>query len=83
MPVYCYKCKECDLEFEVRHAMSFEEQKCIGCESNDVFKVPSLSVTSKNHVGAPSAPGKIVDEYIRQTKKDITQQKKELKNRSL
>ena len=77
MPVYCYKCKDCSKEFEVRHSMNFEEQICIDCTSANVFKLPSLS-KKKVQVANQNKPGKIVDEYIRDAKKEIKQQKIDL-----
>ena len=82
MPVYCYKCKSCMKEFEVRHSMNFEEQKCTECDSNDVFKVPSLGKINNIASSAPKA-GKIVDEYIRDVKKEIEKEKKKLKSEEM
>ena len=69
-------------EFEVRHSMNFEDQKCIKCNSSDVFKIPSLGKI--NNI-APSTPkvGKIVDEYIRDVKKEIDKEKKKLKSEEM
>ncbi len=77
MPVYCYKCKDCSKEFEVRHSMNFDEQTCISCASANVFKLPSLS-EKKLQTTNQKKPGKIVDEYIMDAKKEIKQQKTDL-----
>lgn len=81
MPTYCYKCKDCETEFEVRHSMSYEEQSCIKCNSSSVFKIPSLR--SKPKVNLKTAPGKIVDEYIKDARVEINSEKKMLKSREL
>jgi len=81
MPVYCYSCKDCGFKFEIRHSMSFEDQKCTECGSLNVFKVPSIS-NSKHHTATPR-PGKIVDQYIYDVKKEIKKEKKDLKSKEL
>jgi putative FmdB family regulatory protein len=82
MPVYCYKCNKCNLEFEVRHSMSFEEQACTSCSSDDVFKIPSLGET-KTSISVSTKPGKIVDEYIRDTAQEIKKEKQKLRTQEL
>ena len=69
-------------EFEVRHSMNFEDQKCIKCNSSDVFKIPSLGKINNIVPSAPKA-GKIVDEYIRDVKKEIDKEKKKLKSEEM
>lgn len=84
MPIYCYQCNECREKFEIKHSMSFDSQTCIACGSRSVFRIPSLSEIRHNTgMNQSSAPGKIVDEYIEETKKSIKQEKKSLKNREL
>jgi putative FmdB family regulatory protein len=82
MPVYCYSCNECGADFEVRHSMSFEDQRCTSCDSPDVFKVPALSLSKASKFGS-SRPGKIVDEYIQDVKKELRTEKKNLKAEEL
>lgn len=82
MPVYCYKCSSCEKEFEARHSMSFSDQRCIACDSEDVFKVPSLNLDFKPQVKSPRT-GKVVDEYIRDVKKEVQLEKKKLRSREL
>lgn len=82
MPVYCYACKNCEANFEVRHRMSFEDQVCIECGSRDVFKIPSISI-GKNKPSSSAKPGKIVDDYIRDTKREIKKEKNSLRKREL
>ncbi len=81
MPVYCYKCTDCKQEFEARHSMSFEEQKCIHCGSESIFKVPSLS---KNNIfSGANRPGKVVDKYIKDAKQEIQREKIKLKSEEM
>ena len=82
MPVYCYKCNDCKEEFEVRHSMSFEDQACPTCNSANVFKVPSLNIEAHTRIHTNRA-GKIVDNYIKDTKEEIKKEKNRLREREL
>ncbi len=82
MPVYCYKCKDCESEFEVRDSMTYVSKRCNSCDSKNVFKIPSLSLNKFVHA-QPTRAGKIVDEYIYDVKKEIKEEKKRLKSEEL
>lgn len=81
MPKYCYKCNDCNVSFEVRHSMSFTDQKCIECKSDNIFKVPQIldlkKTTNKSRVG------KVVDEYIQNAKQDLKREKSDLSKREI
>lgn len=81
MPVYCYRCPDCQAEFESRHSMSYDSQTCIECGSEQVFRIPSLSSTKVSVKS--SKPGKVVNDYIKEVKQEIKQEKKELRSREL
>ena len=85
MPVYCYRCESCKATFEVRHGMFFEEQRCVKCHSDEVFRLPqgllSRSMT-KSKVDS-SKPGKIVDKYIRDAKQEIKKEKEKLRSEEI
>ena len=83
MPVYCYKCKDCKSEFEVRHSMSFEEQLCLECESENVFKIPSLDTAAQNGFTSITKAGSIVDSYIKDAKKEIREEKRRMQTEEL
>jgi hypothetical protein len=61
--------------------MNYVLENCIFCDSSDIFKIPSISITkdAKKVSTTSKRPGKIVDEYIKQTKKDVEQQKRNLR----
>lgn len=82
MPVYCYSCRNCNNSFEVRHSMNFDSQTCTKCDSEDVFKIPSLSET-KISIPTASKAGKIVDEYIKDTRQEINKEKQKLRTQEL
>ena len=78
MPTYCYSCSDCSKKFEVRHSMSFEEQLCVHCNSERVFRVPSLGRTIKEG-DFQSRTGKIVDDYIKDAKREVEIEKDNMK----
>ena len=82
MPVYHYKCSDCDCDFETKHGMSYESQTCVECGSTNVFKIPSLSI-KKSPVFRKNKPGAIVDNYIKDTKKELKMEKKKLEREGM
>lgn len=86
MPVYLYRCRSCEEAFEVRHSMSEEQEKCTLCGSESIFRVPSLSdVKVPRHLNYThkKKSGKIVDQYIVDTKKEIKKEKDKLRKEEL
>ena len=83
MPVYVYRCHDCKKTFEKRHGMFFEQKICIECFGENIFKVPSVEYTGKKQPNSPKKVGKVVDEYIKDAKKEIEQEKRSLKNEEL
>ncbi len=83
MPVYCYRCDDCKRDFEKRHGMFFEGQRCIFCMSENVFKLPfggkpeDISITPKQKTGD------VVKKFIKDAKKEVKDYKKELKKEEL
>ena len=86
MPVYLYRCRSCEETFEVKHSMSEEHTECVKCGSEKIFRVPSLSdVKSQSHLNYAHKrrPGKIVDQYIVDTKEQIKKEKDKLRKEEL
>ena len=66
MPVYTYKCEDCKKIFDIRHGMFFEEQKCIECYSEFVFRLPVVEYTNTAKSARPEKKvGSIVNKYIK------------------
>ena len=66
--------------------MSEEQVQCVLCESESIFRVPSLSdVKVQRHLNHAhkQSPGKIVDQYIVDTKKEIKKEKDKLRKEEL
>ena len=84
MPLYAYKCSDCSKSFEVRHGMFFENQKCTYCFSEDVFKITKIEYTGNPaKTTSPNKPGKIVNDYIEEARKEIKQEKKKFKSEEM
>ena len=80
MPVYLYRCESCKKDFEVRHGMFFESQRCVYCHSSEVFKKPTLSEKINSKPTNNKKAGLTVDQYIKDAKKEIQEEKKKLKS---
>lgn len=64
--------------------MSYEDQTCIFCESEDIFKVPHAMLTlDASKVATKGRTGQVVDNYIKETKEIIKKEKTDLKRREL
>lgn len=83
MPRYIYACDACGEEFEISHGMFHEQRECILCHRIDtITKKPSFRI-KKEETSAVSRPGKVVDEFIQDAKKELKQQRRELKSEEL
>lgn len=85
MPQYFYRCHDCKADFDVRHGMFFEEQRCIKCHSENVQRVPVEILLRQTATtdSKPTKTGKIVDDYIKETKKEIKKEKDMLRKQEL
>ena len=84
MPKYTYKCKECDHVFEMVHSMFMKLENCDACGSDGaLFRVPSLSYSTKNDTPVKSKPGSVVKEFIQDARKEVEEEKKKLSSEEL
>ena len=83
MPVYVYRCKKCDEVFEEKHGMSESAEKCTSCSSTKIFRVPSFGFAKAPPLSRSSKPGKIVKDFIEETRKEVKLEKKKLKEKEL
>ena len=75
MPKYCYRCKNCGDQFEVRHAMRDRLYDCEKCGLPEVLvRIPQL--VYKQSV-EPEKTGALVKEYIKKNREELKEQKKE------
>tara|TARA_R100000908_G_C3669181_1_gene92869 strand:+ start:271 stop:528 length:258 start_codon:yes stop_codon:yes gene_type:complete len=79
MPRYIYDCSACKGQFEISHGMFFVQRECILCNRIEtITKVPSFTI--KKDIEPQDQPvGKVVDEFIEEAKKDLKQQRRDLK----
>lgn len=83
MPRYIYACSACGGEFEINHGMFHEQKECILCNRIEtITKKPSFRIKKENASTAPRT-GKVVDDFIKDAKKELKQQKRDLKSESL
>ena len=80
MPKYSYQCDECGSRYEIWHGMTEEHTECKYCSAASVVRIPSLL----GEVYIPSSVekvGDIVNKTIEETKEEVREYKKELKNK--
>jgi len=77
MPKYCYRCDECDSQYEVWHGMTEEHNECEICNATSVIRVPSLlgEVIRNN---SKTKTGDVVNKTIEETREEIKEYKKNL-----
>lgn len=77
MPRYTYRCDVCKECFEAFHSISDKLTDCECGEEGTLKRIPSLPfrVSAKS---SKQKPGEIVKEFIEDTKKDISDYKKEM-----
>ena len=78
MPRYDYVCLECSGSFTYSHGMHEEETDCYEC-SGSLVKQLSFSTTFKKEY--LSKTGAVVKQHINDAAKEISKEKKKLKNR--
>ena len=78
MPKYCYKCKECDFEFETRHGITEKLHDCDNCNNTDsLYRIPQLTQIIKSPNLGKKKPGSLVKEYIEENKKILNDERKQ------
>ena len=73
MPKYCYRCKECDYQFEIRHAMGDRLYNCEECGFYEsLIRIPQLTTKPVEHRHAKV--GDKVKEFIESNKNILKEQ---------
>jgi len=87
MPKYVYKCHQCEKLYEVTHSFSESIQYCFEidedsrCEKTGLLeRVPQQINYSTKKVTNKTTPGQIVDDFIKETKKEVKAYKKEMRD---
>ncbi len=77
MPVYCYKCSECESEIEVRHGMTERLTDCNVCDNQEVLtRIPQLTNIVKKQKQSEKKTGSLVKEYIEENKRILQEERK-------
>ena len=77
MPRYTYRCDVCKKYFEVSHSISKKLTDCICGEEGSLTRIPSLPFRVSVKGDKPK-PGQVVKEFIEDSKKEISDYKKEI-----
>jgi predicted nucleic acid-binding Zn ribbon protein len=87
MPKYVYKCPQCEGIYEVIHSFSESLQYCVEINNNSkcdkttiVERIPQQINYSAKKVVNKTTPGQIVDDFIKETKKEVKAYKKEMRD---
>jgi len=82
VPRYEYKCRECDVEFEISHSMKEKMSNCESCKAEgSLFRViTSFAVSGfkSNDLNKSQNAGKVVNEFIEEAKIEVSQYRDEL-----
>ena len=79
MPIYTYRCVECDRCFDIRHSMNEKCTKCNfeGC-SGSVVKVLG-NVTVKKQKTETKKVGSVVKSHIEEARQEVQAEKERMK----
>ena len=80
MPIYDYRCSDCEKEFSVMHSMTEDCTECAYCLSKNIEKVVSKIGKTIDKGKYKSKVGDLVKSHIEETKRDIKQENSKLKN---
>ena len=81
MPKYKYCCHTCQKEWEMWHSLDDPPQKC-SCGSSKFYRAPSF-ISKKQEKKGVVKIGTITKDHIEESKKELLQQKKELREEEL
>ena len=84
MPKYVYKCLKCEKICEVVHSFSEKKTNCseiTECEVNyEIERVPQQINYSTKKATKKTTHGQIVDEFIKETKKEVKEYNKDMRD---
>jgi putative FmdB family regulatory protein len=79
VPRYNYKCRECEIEFEISHPIYDKLTDCGDCKTNgSLFRMITDFRTSgleTPHKGENNKPGKVVNEFIKNASRELKEYK--------
>tara|TARA_Y100000004_G_C8894284_1_gene403432 strand:- start:527 stop:784 length:258 start_codon:yes stop_codon:yes gene_type:complete len=82
MPRYDYHCQKCDKDFVLSHSYRETVEECPECRAPDIVKVLNTPINTRHKdKSVPPKVGSVVKEFIKTSKQNTVQQKKELLDR--
>ena len=79
MPKYFYSCDNCEYEHVTYHGISEILKDCPECNIEALVRVPQLTHSNPTgDINKPSRPGKIVDQFIKDSKQELKTEKQKL-----
>ena len=77
MPKYCYRCKECGHEFEIRHGIKERLYDCENCNNEQTLsRIPQITQIVKDSNVGKQKTGSLVKQYIEDNREILKQEKK-------
>ena len=77
MPIYMYKCKTCEKEYQISHSMKEVHTYCDTCEKDSLVKV-YYPIRKKNQTKDKNI-GDVVKKHIKEAQRDLKDEKEKLK----
>lgn len=83
MPVYTYLCEKCGNNFQTFHSMSIRLENCDKCgEKECLERIPGqISYDDLKERREQKKIGEITKDFIENSRKDLEEMKKEMKNK--
>ena len=83
MPIYIYGCENCGSEITISHSMTETVELCPVCESiGTLTRRPALFSNIKKISDKKEKVGSYVEEFIEDAKKELDQQKSDLRTKN-
>ena len=80
MPKYCYRCKECDVTFEIVHNIGEKLHDCTDCEtSGSLNRIPFVIRRAQSLPPDKQKPGELVNRFIKNAREEIKVEKEQYK----
>ena len=79
MPIYDYRCEDCNKEFEMMHSMTEECTECAYCLSPNVARVVSNIGSKVDKNKFKKKVGDLVKSHIEEARSEVKKEKSRLK----
>ena len=82
MPIFSYRCAECDEITKAMHLIGEDLTDCPQCgKENSLSKILTTPFAQKKRAPTPSKTGDLTKKFIEENRKILEQQKSEVKER--